>query len=80
MDTAEWKRYVTTMCHDAWELDERATQRAMQRLHVLIENREVTDCAVADVLFRLGVSEFAAEMAAPSIRAAIVREVPLPAP
>lgn len=71
MSTQGWKRYVTTMCGDAWDLDALTTDSVMDGIEALISDDRLTDLAVAEVLLRAGVSEFAADLAASSIRAAI---------
>jgi hypothetical protein len=68
---SKWKRYVATMCGDAWNLDPHATDRVLHDIEALITHDRLCDAAVAEVLSRVGVSELAAGAAAGSIRVTI---------
>jgi hypothetical protein len=69
--TGEWKRHVTMMCGDAWELGPLVTEKVIQGLEFLVAADQVSDFTVADVLCRVGVGDADADMAAPGIRATI---------
>lgn len=66
-----WKKYVTTLCTDAWDLDPEATQEVLRKIEALVTARVLTVPAVAQVLYRVGVAEATADQIAPSIRVAI---------
>ena len=70
MTTTPWKRYVSRLCADAWELDALATEKLLVRIEALAAAGELTDSAVARVLLRAGVAASAADQIAPSIRVA----------
>jgi hypothetical protein len=71
MTAPPWKRYVTRLCADAWHLDALATDKLLMRIEALAAVGELTDSAVVRVLLRAGVSEYAADLVAPSIRVVI---------
>jgi len=72
MNASPWKRYVTKLCADAWELDALATDKILRRIEALVAADDVTDSAVARVLSRAGVPTVSADLIAPSIRVAVV--------
>lgn len=69
--TAPWKKYVATLCSNAWDLDAEATQNVLRKIEALVTARVLTDPAVAQILLGVGVAEAAADQIAPSIRVAI---------
>ena len=71
MTSTPWKRYVSRLCSEAWELDALATEKLLSRIAALVAVGEVTDSAVARVLHRSGVAASAADHIAPSIRTAL---------
>ncbi len=72
MNRSPWKRYVTKLCADAWELDALATDKLLTRIDALVAADELTDSAVARVLYRAGIPTSSADLIAPSIRVAVV--------
>ena len=71
MTVAAWKRYVSRLCAEAWELDALATEKVLVRIEALASVGDLTDSAVARVLHRSGVAAAAADQIAPSIRVAM---------
>jgi uncharacterized protein YabE (DUF348 family) len=71
MTETAWKRYVSRLCADAWELDALATEKVLVRIEALAAVGDLTDSSVARVLHRSGVAVSAADEIAPSIRVAI---------
>jgi len=72
IDVAPWKKYVGTLCTDAWDFDPAETSHLVADIEELIATDRVNDRSVVDVLIRAGVSETSALMIAPSVRVAIV--------
>lgn len=72
MNPLPWKRYVARLCADAWELDALATDKVVTRIEALVAADDVTDSAVARVLYRAGIPSVSADLIAPSIRVAVV--------
>ena len=68
----QWKKYVRTLCTDAWDFDATETGDVVDRLEQLHRDKGVTDGAVVDVLLAAGVSETSAMLIAPSIRVSIL--------
>lgn len=71
MDPATWKRYVETLCKDAWDFDAAATDDLVEKIEDLIRDGPMTDSALAELLMSSGVSETSADLIAPSIRVSI---------
>lgn len=71
MTSTPWKRYVSRLCADAWELDALATEKLLVRIEALAAVGDLTDAAVARVLHRSGIAPSAADQIARSIRVAI---------
>ena len=69
--SGDWRRYVATLCGDAWELTPEATARIMEGIEGLIASERVTDSAVAGVLLDAGVRSAALHLTALSIRVMI---------
>ena len=72
MSPSPWKRYVARLCSEAWGLDALATDKVVTRLEALVAADDLTDSAVARVLYRSGVPEYSADLISSSIRVAIV--------
>jgi hypothetical protein len=72
MNPTPWEQYVRRLATDAWSLDPHATESLVRDIRALITAGDVTDAAVAEVLYDAGVLETSADLIAPSIRVAIV--------
>ena len=66
-----WKRYVGTLCSEAWDLDGPGTEEVVARIEDCVRAGPVTDDDIVGVLLHAQVSETAATLIAPSIRLAI---------
>jgi hypothetical protein len=69
--SGDWRRYVATLCGDAWELTPDATAQIMEGIERLIASEQVTDSAVARVLREAGVRSTALDLTALSIRVVV---------
>jgi len=67
-----WIVEVKNLCLDAWDLSAAATDEVIASIQALIAAGEVTDAAIVEILVDAGVSEMAADIAAPLIVAAIL--------
>lgn len=66
-----WHAYVANICSDVWRLTETMTDGVMRRIEDLVDNGRATDEALIALLTEAGVQPSQAEIAAPTIRAAI---------
>jgi hypothetical protein len=71
MTTSEtWRAYVLGLC-TMWGLNEEASMGAMRDIAGLVATSDVTEETISAVLVSAGLARVTADLAAPTIRAAI---------